>query len=114
MLRFATIGLAGVLVGCSGGDAEGCEEFLVEVVVTDPEGNAIPDVVVELDDTACVDSGDGITFSCSTTEPGEHNVYAQAVSYEPYGQRIDISSDHADCASPVVTQTVQLQRESAV
>jgi hypothetical protein len=109
----AAIGVLLALAGC-GGDGKVCEEnILVVVNVTDPEGTAIPDVTVTLDELPCTDTGDGISFECVAPEVGDYNVYALATSFEPYGQLVTVEAP-ADCETPALTQDVMLQRESAV
>ena len=120
MAKMAKLGPAlGVLLalaGCGGKDEGGevCEEnILVVVNVTDPEGAAIPDVTVELDEIACTDTGDGISFECIAPTEGDYNIYALGTSFEPYGQLVTVEAP-ADCATPAITQDVMLNRESAV
>lgn len=113
-VRGGALAVVVVLAGC-GGKGGLCEEdLLVRVSVTDPDGAAIPDITVELDEIACTDTGDGVTFECVAPEPGDYNVYALATSFEPYGQLVTVEATE-DCETPaVVLEDVQLQRESAV
>lgn len=116
----AILAIAGLVAGCGKGKDSACE-YVVAVSLEAPEGGPVPGLVVSVtavdaatpEEIACADTGDGVNFECVVPEPGEYNVYGEADSFEPYGQRVDVAESE-DCASPAASVTGILNRESAV